>query len=166
MTGAVESGATRDAIPARASEDEIRSVWRKRWGLPVVTFGRAHAPEDVEGLVLRAGDGDASGLVTWRFDVSHAELVSLDALAPGHGVGSRLLAAAEEHLRARGATQLRLATTSDNVDALRFYLRRGYRLVRVHLDAMDEVRARKPGVPAQGKDGVPLQDIWELRKLL
>jgi hypothetical protein len=56
--------------------------------------------------------------------------------------------AAEEELRRRGAKTVVLATTNDNVRALNFYMRRGYRLVRLHLDAMDGVRARKPGVPS------------------
>ena len=59
-----------------------------------------------------------------------------------------------------------LATTNDNSRALNFYIKRGYRLVRLHLDAMDRVRALKPGVPLDRWDGVPLQDMWELEKTL
>jgi hypothetical protein len=74
--------------------------------------------------------------------------------------------AAEEEVRSRGVKTVVLATTNDNVRALSFYIRRGYRLVRLHLDAMDRVRALKPGVPSTGREGVPLQDMWELEKIL
>jgi hypothetical protein len=74
--------------------------------------------------------------------------------------------AAEDELRKRGVKTAVLATTNDNARALNFYIKRGYRLVRVHFDAMDRVRALKPGVPMSGRDGVPLQDMWELEKEL
>jgi ribosomal protein S18 acetylase RimI-like enzyme len=59
---------------------------------------------------------------------------------PGHGLGERLLAAAEAAARER-ANHLYLLATTDNAAARRFYERRGYRhigdlpgLVRVDLD--------------------------------
>ena len=84
----------------------------------------------------------------------------------GGGTGTRIMDAAEEELRTRGVKTVVVATTNDNVQALNFYIGRGYRLVRLHLDAMDRVRARKPGVPSTGRDGVPLRDMWELEKNL
>ena len=74
--------------------------------------------------------------------------------------------AAEEELRRRGVGTAIVGTTNDNTRALNFYIKRGYRLVRLHLDAMDRVRALKPAVPRTGRDGVPLQDMWELEKAL
>lgn len=61
---------------------------------------------------------------------------------------------------------LRVVTTNDNPRALSFYVRRGYRLARLHADAMDRVQALKPGVPLTGNDGIPLRDMWELEKEL
>lgn len=58
-----------------------------------------------------------------------------------------------------------MATTNDNAAALRFYQRRGFRLVRVELNQLDRVRALKPGLPTTGKDGLPLQDLWVLEKI-
>jgi GNAT superfamily N-acetyltransferase len=144
----------------RATLAEVERVWRERWGLPVVTVRGQYLPGDVEGLVAVDREGALLGLVTWAGD----ELVSLDALVQGEGYGSRLLAAAERAIFATGAGQVVLITTNDNLRALGFYLRRGYRLVRVHLDAMDRVRMIKPGVPSHGDDGIQLRDMWELLK--
>jgi hypothetical protein len=74
--------------------------------------------------------------------------------------------AAEEELRRRGVRNVHLITTNDNVRAVAFYQRRGYRLVRLHLGGMDRVRAAKPEVPLTGNDGIPLRDMWELQKEL
>ena len=106
------------------------------------------------------------GLVTWAIESERAEIVSLDALQPGRRIGGRLMEAAEAELRRRGVHTLRVVTTNDNPRALAFYARRGYRLLRLHFDTMDRVRALKPGVPLTGNDGIPLRDMWELRKEL
>ncbi len=74
--------------------------------------------------------------------------------------------AAEEGLRRRGVKTAYLVTANDNPGALSFYVRRGCRLLRLHLDAMDRVRRVKPQVPLTGNDGVPLRDMWELQKQL
>ena len=127
---------------------------------------REYLPAEVEGLVWRDTGGTPLGLVTWCVDGARAEIVSLDALEPGRRIGARLIKAAEEELRRRGVRTLRVVTTNDNPRALSFYVRRGYRLLRLHLDAMDRVRRQKPRVPLTGNDGIPLRDMWELQKEL
>lgn len=58
-------------------------------------------------------------------------------------------------------------TTNDNVDALRFYQRRGFRIVAVRTGAVDEARsALKPGIPHRGHYGIPLRDEIELAQPL
>lgn len=144
----------------------IARQWEELWGLPIVTVEREYVPSDVEGFVWRAGDGRALGLVTWHVEGERAEIVSLKALEPRRGIGSRLMDAAEQGLRQRGVKTAYLVTTNDNHGALSFYVLRGYRLLRLHLDAMDRVRQVKPQVPLTGNDGVPLRDMWELEKQL
>jgi GNAT superfamily N-acetyltransferase len=147
-----------------APTELIASLWEEHWGLPIVTAEREYMPSDVEGLICRAPDGRSLGLVTWAVDGQRAEIVSLHALEPGHGIGSRLMDAAEEELRRRSVRTVHLVTTNDNPRGLSFYLRRGYRLVRLHLDAMDRVRRAKPQVPLTGNDGIPLRDMWEVER--
>jgi len=65
--------------------------------------------------------------------------------------------------RRQGCTRLWVITTNDNVDALRFYQRRGFRLVTVHRGAVDRSRASlKPEIPPVGAYGIPLRDEIEL----
>lgn len=151
---------------APATLQAIDVVWRRRWGLPVYTPGHQYQPQDVEGLMAVSAEGATLGLVTWAVHGTEAEIVSLDALETGQGHGSRLLQAAEEALRGRGVSLARYVTSNDNLNALDFVQRRGYRLVRINLDGMEEVRRIKPGVPEVGTGGVPLRDIWVLEKQL
>jgi len=127
---------------------------------------RKYDAADVKGIVWRDEASGRTGVVTWWIDGERAEIVSVHAEPQGGGTGTGIMDAAEEELRRRGVKTVVLATTNDNVRALSFYIRRGYRLVRLHLNAMDRVRALKPGVPSTGRDGVALQDMWELEKVL
>jgi ribosomal protein S18 acetylase RimI-like enzyme len=107
-------------------------------------------------------DGEPAGLLTYAIEGVACEVVTLDAFRPGRGVGSALLAAATDLAGAAGLDRLWLITTNDNVEALRFYQRRGMRLVAVHAGAVEESRRLKPSIPMIGMHGIPIRDELEL----
>ena len=150
----------------RATETAIEEVWTTRWGVPIVTALATYQPGDVDGLAARNLAGELAGILTWHVDGDTAELVTIDTFPEGAGTGARLLAEAERQLRAAGVTDAVLATADDNLGAFAFWLHHGYRLVGVELDAMARVREIKPYLPTQGKDGLPLRDLWRLEKTL
>ncbi|MDI3318057.1 MAG: DinB family protein [Bacillota bacterium] len=144
----------------------LAKLWRERWGDTVmVTRGRVHRLDSLQALVAYL-DGQPAGAATWHADDDECELVSLDATRQGRGVGSALLAAVEERARAAGCRRLWLVTSNDNLDALRFYQRRGYRITAVHAGAVDAARRQKPSIPELGDGGIPLHDEIELEKRL
>jgi hypothetical protein len=54
-------------------------------------------------------------------------------------------------------------TTNDNVNALRFYQRRGFRLSELRAGAVDEARRqRKPSIAPVADNGIPIRDELEL----
>jgi N-acetylglutamate synthase-like GNAT family acetyltransferase len=59
-----------------------------------------------------------------------------------------------------------LITTNDNMQALRFYQKRGFELVAVHRGAVNESRKIKPSISLIGNDGIPLRDEIELEMIL
>jgi GNAT superfamily N-acetyltransferase len=136
------------------------------WGLPIVTMRREYMPEQVEGLVYVDESGEKEGLITWYVEDDLAEIVTLDAFEQGRHIGGRLLDGAEGELRRRGARRVFITTTNDNLRAIAFYTRRGYRLMRIELDGMDRVRERKPLDSSVGMDGISLQDMFEFEKEL
>ena len=68
------------------------------------------------------------------------------------------MAAVEQQAREAGARRIWLITTNDNLDVLRFYQRRGYRLAAVFPGAVDEARKQKPTIPLTGFYGIPIRD--------
>jgi len=90
------------------------------------------------------------------------EIMSLDSLREGQGIGTALVEAAIAHARASGCAQVTLITTNDNLRALGFYQKRGFDLVRLYRGALDVSRAMKPEIPLVGEGGIPLRHELEL----
>ena len=65
-----------------------------------------------------------------------------------------------------GCHRLWLVTTNDNLPALGFYQKRGFRLVAVHPEAVEASRRLKPEIPRLGREGIPLRDELELEMTL
>jgi ribosomal protein S18 acetylase RimI-like enzyme len=153
-------------VVVRAAVDRdqewVAGVLRDRWAGPVVvTRGRAHDATMLAALVAETA-GERLGLATYRVEDGQAELITLDALVQGRGIGSALLQAVIDAAAAAGCRRLWLITTNDNLDAIRFYQRRGMRLVAVHRGAVDEARKVKPQIPQVGEHGIAVHDEIEL----
>lgn len=120
--------------------------------------------------VLLAEDdqnGQLLGVLTYVVDRGQCEVLTLHAEQQWRGVGTALLQLVEQLATEQGCRRLWLITTNDNVDALRFYQRRGFRLAALHRGAVDDCRARlKPEIPTVGDYGIPLRDELELDKQL
>lgn len=161
---------TRSIRIAPPSTDDDRSwlaeLWRTEWGgESMVTRGRIHHLADLQALI--AWDGaQRAGAATYRLEGGACELLSLNAVDAGRGVGTGLLRAVEDAAREAGCDRVWLITSNDNVDALRFYQRRGYRIVAIHTGAIDAARRVKPSIPATGFYGIPIHDEIELEKRL
>jgi GNAT superfamily N-acetyltransferase len=149
--------------PVRDDEREpVAALLTERWGSPVVVSrGIRHDLRELPTLVAEQ-DGDIVGIVTYAPADDDAEVTSLDALRPDHGVGTALLDAVIDVALAAGWRRLWLVTTNDNTHALRFYQRRGWQLVAVHRGAVDEARRIKPEIPERGNDDIPIRHELEL----
>ena len=94
-------------------------------------------------------------------------MLTLHADVRGRGVGTALIAKVKRVATHAGCNRLWVITTNDNVDALRFYQRRGFRLAALHRGAVDEGRVRlKPEIPGVGDYRIPLRDELELEQEL
>ena len=134
----------------------------EKWGSRiVVSKGTVYEPEKLEGFKVVQG-GKAMGALTYHVDGRECEIVTLNSLEEGVGVGSALLTAARDKAKSLGCRRLWLITTNDNLNALRFYQKRGLQIVAVYPHAIERSRKLKPGIPLVGNDGIPLRDELEL----
>jgi ribosomal protein S18 acetylase RimI-like enzyme len=116
-----------------------------------------------DGLVAERDD-ERVGLLTWRADgPGRMEITALLATERRTGVGSALVGAVVDIARLAAVREIRVTTTNDNLGAMAFYQRLGFRLVELRAGAVDEARRTiKPSMPPTGEDGLPLHDELEL----
>jgi len=154
-------------IREKESKDQpwIEKILDERWGGEgrVVAHGEIF---DVRLLPALIG-GEQEGLATYQIRRTNiAELITLDAVTAKRGVETALIEALVSRLRVEGVSVLRVTTTNDNLDALRFYQRRGFRITAVRPGAVDEARRVKPSISEIGEYGIPIRDEIELERLL
>jgi len=135
--------------------------------LRVARLGQLARPLDHPAFVAETAGGRLLGMLTYvpGQDWQQCEILTLHAGEQWHGAGTALIEAIWHLATRQGCTRLWVITTNDNVDALRFYQRRGFCLVRVHRGAVDRSRASlKPEIPPVGAYGILLRDEIELER--
>jgi GNAT superfamily N-acetyltransferase len=106
------------------------------------------------------------GLVTYVIREDEIEIISLDSLQEKRGIGSALLDEVERVAKQHQLERLSLITTNDNLGALAFYQRRGWRFARIIPGAVDAARLHKPSIPVIGEHRIPLHDEIMLIKVI
>jgi len=131
----------------------------------IVTRGITYEADKLLGIIVEI-DGIREGLLTYIIKDGELEIITMNAIKKGIGVGTALLNEIEVIARQNGCFRIWLITTNDNTDALRFYQRRGFEIVAVHRFAIEESRKLKPQLPFVGKYGIPIRDEIEMEMIL
>jgi ribosomal protein S18 acetylase RimI-like enzyme len=141
----------------------VREFISRRWGAEfVVVHGVTYYPQRLQGFLAEADGVGPVGLATYTIDSNRCELVTLDSLQEGNGIGTALVRSVAEEASRYGCLHLWCITTNDNLPALRFYQRRGFHIAAVYPSAVDRSRELKPSIPELGLDGIPIRDEIEL----
>lgn len=145
----------------------MSSIWLQWWSAPFVVSkaGKIHHIDDMVGFIAEE-QGTPTGLITYTILDTECEITSLISLIEGRGIGTKLLHKLEDRARAQRCRRIWVITTNDNLQALGWYQKRGYRLVAIYRDAMNQVRHVKPKLAVLGIDKIPLRDMIELEKIL
>ena len=144
----------------------LRQFWEKLWaGDFVVAHGTTFHPENVSGFIA-LDDNDWIGLITYTFLETDCEIVSLNSLRENQGIGTSLVDKVVEEARANQCRSVHLTTTNDNLRALGFYQKHGFRLSALRPGALDETRKLKPDIPLTGENGIPIRDELDLEMIL
>lgn len=155
---------------------EVARFLEAEWGGPIsVVHDRVFRPADLPGFIARGkgnrdkeeekwagGESSLAGLLTYTVADGTLEIVTLNAVHRLSGTGTALVEQAVAQARRLGCHEVRLTTTNDNTDALRFYQRRGFRLAELRPGAVAESRKIKPEIPDTGDYGIPVHDELDL----
>jgi len=137
-----------------------------QWGSTrIVTRGEVYLAHLLPGFIAMKED-ERIGLITYRLEDGECEIITVNSTVEGEGVGSALIEAVKQAVTLEGCKRMWLITTNDNMRALRFYQKRGFSLVAVYPNALEQSRKLKPEIPLFGIDGIPLRDEIELEMRL
>ncbi|MEP1932631.1 MAG: GNAT family N-acetyltransferase [Roseibium sp.] len=147
-------------IRATTAEDhpDVLKLLLQRWTSPdILIDGEMIDASRLPGYTAWSNN-ELVGLVTLIKRENEWEILTLDSINRWGGVGSLLLDAAIDEIKSTGIDRLTVRTSNDNLDAFRFYQRRGFRLERIGQGVIDRERELKPGIPLRGDYGIEIHD--------
>jgi GNAT superfamily N-acetyltransferase len=131
----------------------------------IVVHQDLYYPAELPGFIAWQNE-HITGLVTYHFEDNAVELLTLNSLIPDQGMGTALIEAVKIAARSFAARRLWLVTTNDNLNALRFYQKRGFHLTALYPGAVSLAREIKPAIPLTGDFDIPIRDEIELEMIL
>ena len=137
-----------------------------RWfSLEMLVHGETIDLSNVQGKAILES-GEIIGMITWRTLDDALEILSLDSLHEGQGIGTILLEQAVAETKKQRLRRLVLTTTNDALRALQFYQRRGFDLLCLRRGVVYKARKKKPQIPLTGENGIPLHHEIDLERIL
>lgn len=154
----------------RATNEDDRLFMRefitRRWfGEAVIIHGHFFYPAELPGFIAQQGQL-VSGLITYHINKPKCEIVTLDSLVQRTGIGSQLIQEVKNIAIESRCNLLTVITTNDNLEAIGFYQKRGFRLRAIYPGAVEKARELKPTIPMIGYNGIPIRDEIRLEMSL
>ena len=140
-----------------ADRAQVAAFVAARWGAEkLVTRGKVHHASQLPGFICKQ-DNRIIGLLTYHIENDQCEIVTLDSIANQQGLGSLLVEKIKAVAKAQNCKRLWLVTTNDNLNAIRFYQKRGFEWLAIHVNSIEESRKLKPEIPLIGLNGIPIK---------
>ena len=148
------------------NRERINAFIRKQWfTTEMILRGQVVDMTQAEGFFAEE-EGEIIGLITYEVSDRILEILSLDSLRPGRGLGTALIERVVQTARELGCRKIVVITTNDNLHALGFYQRRGFDMARLFRGALEVSRRLKPEIPLIGENNIPLRHEIELELVL
>lgn len=139
------------------------ALMMRHWGSHRMMIGlKLYDCAELPLVGLYAAKGELLAVASWAIDGDVAVLCALHALGEKQGAASRLLEAVKAEAKQRGAAKLRAMLTNDNLPALAFYQKHGFRFSGLYVEAIDTYRSVIPTIIKTGHQGIPVRDALEL----
>ena len=135
----------------------IKEFIHTAWGAElIVVHGDKYHPADLNAIIAERS-GIPVGLASYFLNTTSIEVVTLNSLKPGAGIGKKLIQSLIDKARVKNMERVWLITTNDNTSALTFYQKLGFRIVKLYPDAVSKSREIKPEIPLTGEHGIPIR---------
>jgi len=148
-------------IQKTIKDNEAVSEIIKGWGSDIlVSRGKTYKTEDLEGI-LTYKKNKIIGLGLYYIKNNECEIVLLETFIQKKGIGTQIIEKIKEIAKLNNCKRIWLITSNDNIDAIKFYQRRGFNIANFYKNAMDKSRELKPTIPLIGNYEIPIKDELE-----
>ena len=139
------------------NRDLVNAFIKQHWyTTTMIIRGKEIDMTKADGFYFRDGK-TIIGLITYIVYNNILEIISLDSLRENQGIGNELVETVIHEAKERNLQKIVLITTNDNINAIRFYQKRGFDMVHLFRNAMDISRKLKPEIPLIGENSIPLR---------
>jgi len=146
---------------------QVQPVIDESWAGPYLAVnGSLWDTRALPGFAALDEAGQIAGYLLYALHDGLCEIMALESLREGCGIGTQLIERAKDIVRDQHMKNVTVMTTNDNLHALQFYKNRGFTLREVRANFLDISRKLKPGIPLTGAGGIPLCDEIELELTL
>lgn len=143
-------------------KDFIVKLMDEYWGgEPLIVRDKNYYPSELPGIFAES-DNKLVGFLFYEIQGDDCEIVVFESLDKFQGIGTLLLEELVIAAKERLCKRIYLMTHNDNLDALRFYQRRGFSLCGIRFNSMDKARKIKSSIPLIGDHGIPIRDEIDL----
>jgi ribosomal protein S18 acetylase RimI-like enzyme len=84
----------------------------------------------------------------------------LETFIQNKGIGTKIIEEIIEIAKINNCKRVWLVTTNNNINAIKFYQKRGFHISNIYINAMEEARKIKPEIP-ETYDGIEIRDEIE-----
>jgi GNAT superfamily N-acetyltransferase len=145
----------------------IAELMIRHWGSPRMLVGmHTYDVSEIDAHGLFDAEGKLLAFVSWKMRDKNMVLCALHSLYEGQGYARQTLQHLKAHARDIGARAIRSMVSNDNMPALAFYQKNGFRFATLYVGAVDAYRAVMPGMITHGYMGIPVHDALELELIL
>lgn len=147
-------------------KDWLKSLLKAQFGSErIVLRGKVVNAFDFPGFIAEL-DFKNVGVVLYEILSKNLEIITLVSIRPKQGVGTALIEKLKTEAVKLNKKIIKVITTNDNTQALRFYQKRGFDIIKFYPNSLAKLRVLKPELPESGNDGIPIRDEIELQTAL
>jgi GNAT superfamily N-acetyltransferase len=129
------------------------------WGSDIlVTRGNIYKADDLDGVLVYK-NGKIIGLGLYKIK-NDCEIILLETFIQNKGIGSKIIERIKEIAKTKDCKRVLLITSNENINAIKFYQKRGFRISNIYINAMEEARKIKPEIPKIA-NGIEIRDEIE-----
>ena len=146
--------------------DAVNKILKDEWNCPPSVSRGKVIDTTILPVFIFIKDEVIKGVVTYNIVDEECEIVTLNSFEENRGIGTALINAVLDVARKNNCKRLWLITTNDDINAIRFYQKKGFDLKAAHINAIELSRKLKPSIPLIGMDNIPIKHELEFEIIL